>query len=77
MNEYESIKSKVLKLQVLAERGDGGEAANAKRLLDGILERHGFTLEKILSEKEEKKNINLRQIMNMKKDCFFSVTSKF
>ena len=40
MNEYESIKSKVLKLQALVERGEGGEAANAKRLLDKILERH-------------------------------------
>ena len=45
----------MLKLQALVERGEGGEAANAKRLLDKILESHGFTLEKILSEKEEKK----------------------
>ena len=55
MNKYESIKSKILKLQSLVERGENGEAANAKRLLDKILEKHGLTLEEVLSEKEEKK----------------------
>lgn len=77
MNEYESIKCKVLKLQALVERGEGGEAANAKRLLDKILESHGFTLEKILSEKEKKKWYEFKANNEYEKrlllQCYFKI----
>ena len=35
--------SKVLKLQALAERGEKGEAINARRLLDKLLAKYGIT----------------------------------
>jgi len=52
--KFETIKSKVLNLHALAERGEQGEAANARRLLEKLLEKYGLTLEQILSEKLEK-----------------------
>ena len=51
----ETIKSKILKLQALVERGENGEATNAKRLLDKLLSKYGLTIEDVLAEKEEKK----------------------
>ena len=38
--DFESIRSKVLKLQALAERGEKGEAINARRLLDQLLAKY-------------------------------------
>lgn len=48
--DFESIRSKVQKLQALAERGEKGEALNAKRLLDQLLAKYGVSLEEIVSE---------------------------
>lgn len=53
--EFESIKSKILKLKALAERGDKGEAINAQRLLDKLLRQYGITLEEVIEYTEEKK----------------------
>ena len=49
----ETIKSKILKLQALVERGENGEATNAKRLLDKLLSKYGLTIDDVLAEKEE------------------------
>lgn len=46
--DFESIRSKVLKLQALAERGEKGEAINARRLLDQLLAKYGVSLEEIV-----------------------------
>lgn len=46
---YESIKSRILKLQELVQRGEEHEAQAAKRLLDQSLEKYGLTLEEILA----------------------------
>jgi hypothetical protein len=43
--EFESIKSKILKLKALAERGEKGEAINAQRLLDSDQGGFGATFE--------------------------------
>ena len=53
--EFESIKSKILKLKALAERGERGEAINAQRLLDKLLRQYGITLEDVIENTEEKK----------------------
>lgn len=53
--KFESIKSKILKLHTLAERGEQGEAENARRLLENLLQSYGLSLEQILGEKEEKR----------------------
>lgn len=52
--EFESIKSKILKLKALAERGEKGEAINAQRLLDKMLHKYGITLEDVIDKSEEK-----------------------
>lgn len=51
---FESIKSKLRKLQALAEKGYKGEAEVAKRLLDKLCEQYGVSLEDVLDQ--EKKN---------------------
>lgn len=77
--DFESIKSKVLKLQALAERGENGEARNAKRLLDQLLEKYGVTLEDIVGAQDEVD----RYVFNVKENgygltlfiqCYFKVT---
>ena len=73
----ETIKSKILKLQALVERGENGEATNAKRLLDKLLLRHGITLEDILLEKEEKKWYEFNARKGWEKEllnhCYFKI----
>lgn len=54
MNEqYESIKSKLKKLLALAERGIGGEADNARRLLEKLCKEYGISLEGLLDENKK------------------------
>lgn len=52
--EYESIKKKILKIYNLAERGVGGEALNAKKLLEQWLRKYDLCLSDILAEQNEK-----------------------
>ena len=47
-NQYESIKQKLLKLQALAEKGEQGEAANAKRAIERLCAQYGITLDEVL-----------------------------
>ncbi len=44
------IHNLLKKLQALAERGEGGEAENAKRMLYELMEKHGITLDDIQEE---------------------------
>ena len=46
MNEHK-LRKRIKKLRALAEHGIGGEAENAKRLLDELLKEHGIKLEDI------------------------------
>lgn len=55
MENYETIKSKILKLRELALRGELEEAKNAQRRLDHMLSKYNLSLDKILAEKENKK----------------------
>jgi len=41
------------KLLALAERGEGGEKANAQRMLDNMLRRHGMTVADLIGETRE------------------------
>ena len=56
MENYESIKTKILKLRELALRGEHEEAKNAQRRLDNLLSKYDLSLDKILAEKENKKS---------------------
>lgn len=55
MENYESIKSKILKLRELALRGEHEEALNAQRHLDNMLSKYNLSLDRILEEKNNKK----------------------
>ena len=55
MENYESIKSKILKLRELALRGEHEEALNAQRRIDNILFKYNLSLDKILADENKKK----------------------
>lgn len=78
--EFESIKSKILKLKALAERGERGEAINAQRLLDKLLRQYGITLEDVIENTEEKKwyKFACRKKYEQKllHQCYFKVLNK-
>lgn len=56
MGNYETIKSKILKLRELALRGEHEEAKNAQRHLDNMLSKYNLSLDRILEEKNQKKS---------------------
>ena len=56
MENYETIKSKILKLRELALRGEHEEAKNAQRHLDNMLLKYNLSLDRILEEKNNKKS---------------------
>lgn len=68
--DFESIRSKVMKLQALAERGEKGEAINARRLLDQLLAKYGVSLEEIVEAQEEKQpyTFNVKDMKRMQKE---------
>lgn len=79
--DFESIKSKVQKLQALAERGEKGEAINAKRLLDQLLSKYGVSLEEIVEAQEEKQQYTFNVKENgygftLFTQCYFNVTNE-
>lgn len=46
--EYKSLLVKLKKLLTLAEQGVGGEAINARKLLERLCEQHGMSVEELL-----------------------------
>ena len=56
MENYETIKSKILKLHELALRGEHEEAKNAQRHLDNMLSKYNLSLDRILAENNNKKS---------------------
>ena len=49
----QKVQDKLRKLQALAKRGVGGEKANAQRMLDKLLARHGLTIDDLADERRE------------------------
>lgn len=49
----EKVQAKLRKLLALAERGVGGEKANAQRMLQKLLSRHGLTLDDLNEERRD------------------------
>ena len=50
MKNLPKVKRRIAKLLELAERGEGGEKANAQRMLEKTLEAHGLTLDDIATD---------------------------
>lgn len=78
--QFETIKSKLRKLQALAEKGDRGEAENAKRMLDQLCEKYGISLEDILdTEKTAWRRIEIGRAkiwLDLFMQCYAHVTGK-
>lgn len=49
---FESLKSKLRKLQALVEQGYKGEAETAKRLLDKLCEQYGVSLDEVINQEQ-------------------------
>lgn len=62
-------KDYIVKIRFVFE----GEAANARRLLEKLLNSYGLTLEQILAEKEEKHWFKFKATKKWEKKLFFSV----
>lgn len=79
-DKYESLKSKLRKLAALAERGVGGEAENARRLMEQICRAYGVSLDDVLNFEEVKRykfEIGRRKIdLELFMQCYAKVTGK-
>lgn len=56
----ETIIEKLMKLAALAERGEYGEAENAKRLLEAQLAKHGLTMEDLVAENRKPRRFHYK-----------------
>ncbi|MCM1079106.1 MAG: DUF2786 domain-containing protein [Bacteroidales bacterium] len=78
--KYESIKSKLRKLNALAQGGEEGEAKNAQYLLDKLCAEYGVTLDEILDQESKKWytfNVGARNVLKtLFMQCYFKVTNK-
>ena len=53
--EYESLKSKLQKLQALVDRGEAGEAENAQRAIERLCSEYGINLDEVLDFASKRK----------------------
>ena len=79
--EYDSVKGKILKLYALAEKGVGGEAENARRMLEQQLRRYGLSLEAILAEENGTRWYEIRGAwqkchLTLLTHCYAKVTNR-
>lgn len=79
-DKYESLRTKLRKLATLAERGDGGEAANARRLMEQICREYGISLDNVLNIEEVRRyqfEIGRRKVdLDLFMQCYSKVTGK-
>lgn len=80
MENYESIKAKLLKIQTLADKGCDGEAKAAKLLVDALCKKYGVSIDEILCQETIKtyhfiigRNKVMRQLFIQ---CHGKVTNK-
>ncbi len=52
---YESLKTKIRKIATLAESGVGGEAENARSIMERICLEHGVSLDEVLAVEERER----------------------
>ena len=70
MDAIDKIKNKLRKLKALADRGVGGEADNAQRLLAEVAEKYGIILDEFDLEAEEKIRFEVKLPKNWQRDIF-------
>ena len=72
--EYESLQAKLKKLLALAEQGVGGEAVNARRLLEKLCEQYGIDIEELLDrETKHSYTFEIGRAKEMQVSATFSV----
>lgn len=59
----EAVRVKLGKLRELAIRGVGGEAENAKRMLDALCERYGITVEEMFEDVLKPREFHFRSTL--------------
>ncbi|MEG0108331.1 MAG: hypothetical protein RR705_05715 [Lachnospiraceae bacterium] len=72
----DKIKDRLLKLKRLAEQGYKGEALAARRALEAMLEKYGFTIDDLCDEKQEWRWIKVgsnRELKSILHQCHFQV----
>ena len=76
---FESLKAKLKKLQALAERGCGGEALNAQRLLERLCAANGIDLGQLNDEEKKSRytfNIGCNSVFKtLFAQCYCKVTN--
>lgn len=65
--DKESLFDKIKKLQALSERGVGGEATNAKSLLNKLLKENGICLEDIFGEENKRVAYKIKYSSSLEK----------
>lgn len=77
---FETIKSKVQKLNALVERGEEGESLAAKRVLSNLLKTYNLTLQDVLGMSEEKREydftVSCEEERTILSHCYFYVSGK-
>ncbi|MEG0588140.1 MAG: DUF2786 domain-containing protein, partial [Akkermansia sp.] len=58
MNDREKLIEKLRKLLTLSERGEGGEAVNAKELLERMMQKHGIDAESLTDIRTLRYNVD-------------------
>jgi hypothetical protein len=56
----DTLKTRLLKLRALADRGVGGEAENAKRMLDAALKKNGVSIEELDDDRRDLHGFSFR-----------------
>lgn len=79
--KYESLKSKLLKLSMLADSGDTHEARNARYAIERLCSQYGISIEEITAEVQESKWYDFevgrsKTMLSLFAQCYFSVTGK-
>ena len=65
MSEFDSIKSQLLKIKALADRGVAGEKAAAAAKLDALLKKHGLSIEDLSSVETQDYSFSFKSEMEL------------
>lgn len=76
MELNDNILNKLLKLKELVERGERGEALNAKRVLDNLLVKYNISLEEIFYDKENIQEYKINYHSALEKTLLIQCTAK-
>ncbi len=59
----ESIKDKLRKIKALADKGFYGEAQNAKRILNNLLDKYSLTIDDLMEDEKKLRKFKVERVM--------------